>query len=189
MGASGTGNITELLLAWGKGDQDALAKLTPLVYEELHRLARRYMAKERPGHTLQATALVNEAYLRLVDSSRVRWQNRTHFLAVAAQLMRRVLVDFARTRVSHKRGGDWREVTLDDGLVLINEPESDLAALDDALESLAKMDPRKAKVVELRFFGGLSVEDTAEVLQVSNITVMRDWNLAKSWLLRELTRG
>jgi RNA polymerase sigma factor (TIGR02999 family) len=182
------GEITELLLAWGEGDQNALASLTPLVYGELHRLARYYMSKERPGHTLQATALVNEAYVKLVDSSRVQWRNRAHFMAVAAQLMRRILVDFSRSRDSRKRGGDLREVTLDEGLVVSDAPESDLVALDDALSNLAKIDPRKAQVVEMRFFGGLSVDETAEVLGISNITVMRDWNTAKAWLFRELTR-
>ena len=183
------GDITELLLAWHGGDQDALASLTPLVYDELHRLAHVYMARERPGHPLQATALVNEAYLRLTDSSRVRWQNRAHFLAVAAQLMRRVLVDFARDRRSQKRGGDWRQVTLDEGLILGGEPNVDLIALDEALQRLGALDPRKVQVVEMRFFGGLSLEDAAEVLGVSTDTIGRDWNAAKAWLLRELTRA
>ena len=182
------GQVTQLLLAWEEGDQSALASLTPLVYDELHRLARFYMSKERPGHTLQATALVNEAYVKLVDSGRVQWRNRAHFMAVAAQLMRRILVDFSRNRGSLKRGGDCQEVGLDDGILLTDAPASDLVALDEALLNLAKIDPRKAQVVEMRFFGGLSVEETAEVLGVSNITVMRDWNAAKAWLFRELTR-
>ena len=182
------GDITELLLAWRRGDEDALSSLTPLVYDELHRLARVYMARERPDHPLQATELVNEAYLRLTDSSRVQWQNRAHFLAVAAQLMRRVLVDFARDRLSQKRGGDWRQVTLVEGLLLGGGPNVDLIALDEALRRLGALDPRKVQVVEMRFFGGLSLEDAAEVLGVSPDTIGRDWNAAKAWLLRELTR-
>ena len=183
------GEFTQLLLAWREGDQQALVRLTPMVYDELHRLARHYMAQEQPGHTLQPTALVNEAYLRLVDSSKVRWQGRAHFIAIAAQLMRRILVDFARSRRYQKRGGDWRQVTLEEGLVVSGEPGSDFVALDDALQSLASFDPRKAQVVEMRFFGGLTLEETAEVLDVSIDTVGRDWNAAKAWLLRELTRG
>jgi len=181
------GDLTELLLAWRHGDADALTRLTPLVYDELHRLAGVYMARERGGHPLQATALVNEAYLRLTDSSRVRWQNRAHFLAVAAQLMRRVLVDFARDRQSRKRGGGWQQVTLDEGLILGGEPNVDLIALDEALQRLGALDPRKVQVVEMRFFGGLSLEETAEALGVSADTIGRDWNAAKAWLLRELT--
>ena len=162
-------------------------KLTPLVYDELHRLARRYMAQERPGHTLQATALVNEAYLRLVDSRNVRWQNRAHFFAVSAQLMRRILVDFARSRHYQKRGGEAQRVSLDDALVVSRERGADLVALDDALQALAAVDPRKSQVVELRFFGGLTVEEAAEALAVSPDTVLRDWKFAKTWLLRELS--
>ena len=184
-----SGDITELLLAWQRGDQDALASLTPLVYDELHRLAGVYMSRERPGHPLQATALVNEAYLRLTDSSRVRWQNRGHFLAVAAQLMRRILVDFARDRRSQKRGYDWQQVTLDEGLIVGGEANVDLIALDEALRRLGALDPRKVQVVELRFFGGLSLDETAEVLGVSVDTISRDWNAARAWLLRELTRA
>ena len=183
------GDITELLLAWHGGDQDALASLTPLVYDELHRLAGVYMSRERAGHPLQATALVNEAYLRLTDSSRVRWQNRAHFLAVAAQLMRRILVDFARDRRSQKRGHDWQQVTLDEGLILGGEPNVDLIALDEALRRLGALDPRKVQVVEMRFFGGLSLDETAEVIGVSVDTISRDWNAAKAWLRRELTRA
>jgi RNA polymerase sigma factor (TIGR02999 family) len=183
------GNITQLLLAWSDGDESALDKLTPLVYDELHRLANHYMLRERSGHVLQATALVNEAYVRLVDGSKVRWRNRAHFLAVAAQAMRRILVDFARRRYSHKRGGQWQQKTFDEGLSIAYEPGSDLVALDEALHDLAKLDPRKAKVVELRFFGGLSLEEAAGVLEVSADTVGRDWNAAKAWLLRELRRG
>ena len=182
-------DITGLLLAWNGGDPDALATLTPLVYDELHRLAGVYMSRERAGHPLQATALVNEAYLRLTDSSRVRWQNRAHFLAVAAQLMRRILVDFARDRRSQKRGHDWQQVTLDEGLILGGEPNVDLIALDEALRRLGALDPRKVQVVEMRFFGGLSLDETAEVMAVSVDTISRDWNAAKAWLRRELTRA
>jgi RNA polymerase sigma factor (TIGR02999 family) len=181
-------DVTELLMAWGDGDQDALSRLTPLVYDELHRLAEGYMRREHAGHTLQTTALVNEAYIKLVDSSRVRWQNRAHFFAVAAQLMRRILVDFARNRRYQKRGGDWRQVTLGEGLGVATNVDSDLVALDEALQELAKLDPRKARVVELRFFGGLSLEETAEALQISTDTVGRDWRAAKAWLKRELKR-
>jgi RNA polymerase sigma-70 factor, ECF subfamily len=178
--------ITELLLAWNQGDERALDRLMPLVHAELHRLAHRYMAGERPGHPLQTTALVNEAFVRLIDSSRVRWQNRAHFFAVSAQLMRRILVDVARARAQQKRGGDAVQVSLDDAMDVAREPGADLVALDDALSMLAAFDERKSKVVELRFFGGLSVEETAEVLGISAVTVMRDWGLAKAWLLREL---
>jgi RNA polymerase sigma-70 factor (ECF subfamily) len=177
---------TKLLLAWGQGDQGALDRLVPLVEDELHRIARRCMAGERVGHSLQATALVNEAYLRLIDINHVNWQNRAHFLAVSARLMRRILVDFARARHSQKRGGGVQRVSFDEGLVVSNEPGQDLVALHDALTALAQVDTRKSQVVELRFFGGLSVEETAEALHVSTDTVMRDWKLAKVWLLREL---
>ena len=179
--------VTQLLLAWGQGDRSALDQLTPLVYDELRRLARRYMRRESPGHTLQTTALVNEAYLRLVDQRNVKWQNRAHFFGVSAQLMRRILVDFARARHNLKRGGKARQVSLDEALVVSEEREPDLVALDDALSALAEIDPRQSQVVELRFFGGLSVEETAEVLRVSTDTVMRDWKVAKLWLLRELS--
>jgi len=188
MAAASPQDITELLLAWGEGNQDALQRLTPLVYGELHRLAHRYMAGERTGHTLQSTALVNEAYLRLVQSSRVQWQNRAHFFAVSAQLMRRILVDFARSRQYAKRGGKAPVLSLDDVSVAVEEC-AELVSLDDALRALAAVDPRKGQVVELRFFGGLSVEETAEVLKVSVETVMRDWRLARVWLRRELRRG
>jgi len=180
-------DITDLLQAWSAGQHDALQRLTPLVYGELHRLAHHYMSGERTGHTLQSSALVNEAYLRLVDSSRVRWQNRAHFFAVSAQLMRRILVDFARSRQYAKRGGDAPMLSLDD-VAVVNEDCAEIAALDDALNQLATVDLRKSRVVELRFFGGLSVEETAEVLKVSVETVMRDWKLAKAWLRRELRR-
>ncbi|MBE3072615.1 MAG: sigma-70 family RNA polymerase sigma factor [Acidobacteria bacterium] len=182
-------DVTELLLAWGAGDHAALDALVPLVYAELHRLARIYMRGERQGRTLQTTALVNEAYLRLIDASRVRWQNRAHFLAVSAQLMRRILVDAARARGSLKRGGDVVRVPLDDELPVFSERGDDLVAVDEALTALAVVDRRKGQVVELRYFGGLSVEETAEVLKVSVDTVMRDWKLARLWLHRELGRG
>jgi len=178
--------ITELLVAWGGGDEAALDRLMPLVYGELRRLARRYMSRESPGHTLQTTALVNEAYLRLVNWREVRWQNRAHFFAVSAQMMRRILVDFARDRQYLKRGGGARRVSLNEAAGFKVERGADLVALDEALTTLAEVDRRKAQVVEMRFFGGLSVEEVAEVLKVSKETVMRDWRLAKVWLLREL---
>ena len=187
-GSTVSEEITELLLAWNQGDQQALGRLMPLIDQELHRLAHRYMAGERSGHPLQTTALVNEAYMRLIDASRIPWQNRAHFFAVSAQLMRRILVDVARTRAKIKRGGDEVQVSLDEAMVIPYEPSTDLVALDDALNALATVDKRKSRVVELRFFGGLSVPETAEVLGVSTTTVMRDWRLAKLWLLRELDR-
>jgi RNA polymerase sigma factor (TIGR02999 family) len=177
-----------LLRAWSDGDQNALDKLAPIVYDELRRLARYYLQRERPGHSLQATALVNEAYLRLVDYKRMRWGNRAHFFAVSAQLMRRILVDHAR-RHNLKRGGGVQHVALEDTAVVGGDRAENLVALDDALQSLARMDARKARVVELRFFGGLSVEETAEVLQVSPGTVMRDWSSARAWLYREMGGG
>jgi RNA polymerase sigma factor (TIGR02999 family) len=179
-------NPTELLLAWGRGDARAFDQLVPLVHDELRRLARRYMARERPGHTLQATALVNEAYLRLIEVRQVQWQNRAHFFAMSARTMRRILVEFARARGNEKRGGDIKKVSLDEALVVTKEPGQDLVALDDALTELAKVHPRKSRVVELRFFGGLSLEETAEALHVSVDTVKRDWRFAKLWLVREL---
>jgi len=179
-------DVSELLMAWSNGDSAALERLTPLVYQELRRLARHYMTQERPGHTLQATALVNEAYLRLIDINRMRWQNRAHFFAVSAQMMRRILVEFARRRHRHKREGDAQRVTLDDALP-VSATGTDFVALDDALNALSVMDARLSQVVELRFFGGLTVEETAEVLKVSPDTVMRDWKTAKVWLLRELS--
>ena len=179
--------VTQLLLAWSQGDRSALEELMPLVYDELHRMARRYMVREQAAHTLQTTALVNEAYLRMVDLRKVQWQNRAHFFAVSAQLMRRILVDFARSRNYQKRGGGRRRVTLDEGLEVSPEQDADLVLLDDALNALAAIDDRKRRVVELRFFGGLTVEETAHVLEVSPDTVMRDWKMAKVWLLREMT--
>ena len=179
-------DITRLLTAWTDGDQSALEKLVPLVESELHRLAHHYMVRERPGHTLQTSALVNEAYIRLIDWKNVRWQNRAHFFAVSAQLMRRILVDFARERNYLKRGGGALQVSLTEAEALPLERNDDLVALDEALARLSQLDERKARVVELRFFGGLSVKEVAEVLKVSEETVMRDWRLAKVWLLREL---
>lgn len=180
-------HVTGLLLAWSRGDQAALDALMPLVYDELRRLAHRQMHGERTGHTLQTTALVNEAYVRLVDVRRIQWRDRAHFLAMCARLMRRILVDVARSRRAGKRGGGAQRVSLDDALVLASEPSADLVAIDAALDALAQVDARKARVVELRFFGGLSVEESAEALDVSPETVMRDWKLAKMWLLRELS--
>ena len=177
--------VSMLLRAWSDGDQGALAELTPIVYDELHRLARHYMTRERAGHSLQATALVNEAYLRLVDYKRMRWQNRAHFLAVSAQAMRRILVDSARRR-NPKRGADAEHLSLDAAAAICPDRSRELVSLDDALTALAERAPRKARVVELRFFGGLSVDETAEVLHVSSITVMREWKSAKAWLYREL---
>ena len=186
MATSSPGAVTELLRAWADGDDGALERLTPLVEAELRRLARGYMRRERRGHTLQTTALVNETFLRLTDARRVRWQDRAHFLGISARLMRRVLVDHARSRGSLKRGGGARRVTFDEGLLGTSEPVLDVVALDRALETLAAVDARKGRIIELRFFGGLSVEETAEVLDVSPDTVKRDWRLAKLWLLREL---
>jgi len=179
-------DVTGLLLAWNEGDEAALQELIPIVHDELHRIAAACLAGERAGHTLQTTALVNEAYLRLIGTRRVNWQNRAHFLAMAARLMRRILVDFARSKQYQKRGGGAAvRVTLVDDLPL-SEPGRDLVALDEALDALGKIDERKSRVVELRFFGGLSVKETAEALHVSPETVMRDWKLAKAWLLRQL---
>ena len=186
---SSPAHVTDLLVAWSGGDEQALEKLMPLVHGELRRLARRQMAGERQGHTLQTTALINEAYLRLIDLTRVRWQDRAHFLAISARLMRRILVDHARTRQYAKRGGGAAKVSLDEALVVTSDPRPDLVALDDALQALAAVDSRKSQVVEMRFFGGLSVEETAGALGVSPQTVMRDWRLAKVWLLRELGKG
>jgi len=180
--------VTELLLAWGDGDHAALEQLIPLVHAELRRIAARYMARERFGHTLQPTALVNELYLKLVDVERVRWQNRAHFMAVAARLMRRILVDFARSRRYRKRGGNIEHIRFDEGTVIDIGRGHDILALDDALDELARVDVRQCQIVVMRFFGGLSIEEVANVLNISAATVMRDWKLAKSWLLRELDR-
>jgi RNA polymerase sigma factor (TIGR02999 family) len=180
---------TELLRAWSEGDGSALERLVPLVYDELHRLARRYMRRERPDHTLQATSLVNEAYLRLIDVNRVEWRDRAHFLAVAAQMMRRILVESARNRRRQKRGGGAIHLNLDEVPELPGAKEQDVVALSDALSGLAAFDARLSQVVELRFFGGLTVDETAEVLNVSPETVMRDWKTAKAWLLRDIRQG
>jgi RNA polymerase sigma factor (TIGR02999 family) len=179
--------ITKLLIDWRGGDHAAFEQLVPLVHEELRRVARRHMAHERVGHTLQATALVNEAYMRLIDIRQVNWQDRAHFFAMSSRLMRRILVDFARSKGSQKRGGAEHKVSFDEALVVSHEPGQDLVAVDDALNALAAVDARKAQVVEMRFFGGRSVEETAEALKVSPETVMRDWKFAKAWLLRELS--
>jgi RNA polymerase sigma factor (TIGR02999 family) len=189
MAAPSPQEVTGLLLAWSEGEQTAFEKLVPLVYAELRRVAHRYMGRERPGHSLQTTALVNEAYLRLIDARRVRWQNGAHFFAVSAQLMRRILVDFSRSRQYLKRGGAAQKVSLDEALVVSKEQHQDIVALDDALKALAAIDGRKCQVVELRFFGGLSVEETAEVLKVSPDTVLPDWRLAKVWLAREMRKA
>ncbi len=189
MTAQSPHEVTHLLLAWRSGDAAALDQLIPVVYDELHRLAHRYMAHEWANNTLQTTALVHEAYLRLMDADQVEWKNRVHFFAISANLMRRVLVEFARSRGSRKRGGDLRKVSLDEAAILPPEPDENLLALDDALNALAAFDPRKAKVVELRFFGGMTEEETAEALGISPDTVLRDWKSAKQWLYRELRRG
>jgi RNA polymerase sigma-70 factor (ECF subfamily) len=186
MSTSSSHEVTQLLEAWCDGRAEALEQLMPLVYQELHRAARRYMGRENSGHTLQTTALVNEVYLRLVDFPRVNWQNRAHFFAVCSKLMRRILTDSARSRRSLKRGGNSPELPFDETLFLPEGAPSDVLALDDAMNQLAVFDQRKSQVVELRFFGGLTVEETAEVLKVSTETVQRDWRLAKVWLFREL---
>lgn len=174
--------VTQLLVAWGNGDQTALDQLMPLVYSELHRLAHRYIKKERPGHTLQTSALLNEAFMRLVDQREVTWQSRAHFFAISAQMMRRILVDYARSRRYAKRGGDAHEVSFNEELIVSSQRSAEVVALHDALIELAAIDERKSKVVELKFFGGLSIQETAEVLAVSPGTVMRDWTIAKAWL-------
>ncbi len=187
MADASTHDVTELLVAWGGGDEAALERLVPLVHAELHRLARRYMGREHAGHTLQTSALVNEAYVRLINWKDARFENRAHFFGVSAQLMRRILVDFARSR-PRAREGTARSVALDEALLVVSdERETDIVALDEALKELAKLDARKSKIVELRFFGGLSVEETAEFLKISPVTVMREWAKAKAWLYRELS--
>lgn len=175
-----------MLLAWGEGDRAALDELTPIVYDELRRLARSYMRRQNPGNTLQTTALVNEAYLRLIDSSRINWQNRAHFFAMAARLMRRILVDFARARNSLKRGGNLQKVSFEEALAVPLEPETNLIALDEALKRLAELNPRQSHVVELRYFGGLSEEEIAATLDISVRTVRRDWRIARAWLFRRI---
>lgn len=178
--------VTQLLVAWGNGDQSACEQLMPIVYQELHRLAHRYMKRESPGHTLQTSALVNEAFVRLVDQQSVRWQNRAHFFGIAAQMMRRILVDYARNRRSAKRGGGAQELFLNEALIVSDQRSAEVIDLHEALERLSEFDPRKGQIVELRFFAGLSIEETAEILNVSPGTVMRDWTLAKAWLHREV---
>jgi RNA polymerase sigma factor (TIGR02999 family) len=189
MAQASSENLTGLLLAWSDGDQTALEKLTPHVYAELHRLAKHYMRHENAGHTLQTSALVNEAYLRLIEADHVRWQNRSHFFAVSAHLMRRILIDFARTRQSLKRGGQACQVSLDEELVVSPERGSELVALDDALKRLSTLSARQSQVVELRYFGGLNEEEVADVLKVSPRTVRHDWSVARAWLYRELRLG
>jgi RNA polymerase sigma factor (TIGR02999 family) len=180
--------VSQLLIAWSNGDQAALDRLMPLVDRELHRLAHHYMRRENAGHTLQTSALVNEAYLKLVDQKRVHWKNRAHFFALSAQLMRRILVDHARGRKYAKRGGDAQRVSFDEALAVSSARGADLVALDEALNKLAVIDPRKGKVVELRFFGGLTIEETAEALTISDVTVMREWSMAKAWLYNSLNK-
>jgi len=180
-------DVTQLLVHWGKGDKQALDRLMPLVYDELHRMASRYLRRERQGHTLQTTALINEAYLRIVDQDRVNWQNRAHFFGVAAQMMRRILVDHARSHLYAKRGGGAQKLTLDEAIATPQERDLDLVALDDALTTLAEIDPQQSRIIELRFFGGLTIEETAEVLSISPATVKRDWNMAKAWLYGEIS--
>jgi RNA polymerase sigma factor (TIGR02999 family) len=179
-------DITQLLHAWCRGEQAALDKLIPLVHHELHRRAHQYMQRERPGHVLQTTALVNEAYVALIDAKKPNYQDRAHFFAISAKLMRQILVHYARSRNSQKRGGRFRQVSLDEASICVPRPDADLVELDDALTALAQIDPRKARVVELRFFGGLSLEEVADVLKVSADTVWRDWDLARCWLFREM---
>ena len=179
--------MTRLLLDWSEGNQAALNELIPLIEQELHRIAHQFMNRESPGHTLQTTALVNEAYLRLIDQNSVRWQNRAHFFAIAARTMRRILIDYARKSARAKRGGKARKISLDDVAVVVSHEQSaELVALDEALERLAARDPRRGRVVELRFFGGLNTDEVAEVLGISPNTVTRDWNMARAWLAREL---
>lgn len=189
MSGPSSSEITQLLHAWRGGDSLALEKLTAVVYRELHRMAQRYMSRERDGHTLQTTALIGEVYLRLVRANEVEWQDRAHFFAVCAQLMRRILTDFARSHGYQKRGSGAPHIPLNEAMVISSEPTIDLVALEQALTRLGETDLRKSKVVELRFFGGLTIEQTAEVLQISPETVMRDWSVARAWLLRELDDG
>ena len=186
MTSSSPDEVTQLLLDWSNGDKAALDKLMPLVYAELRRLAHHHMGRERLGHSLQTTAIVNEAYLQLIDQRNVQWQNRAHFFGIAAHLMRRFLAGYARSRHYAKRGGAARRVSLEEAMIVSEERTADMVALDDALNSLAQIDERKSQIVEMRFFGGLSIEETAEVLGVSPGTVMRDWTLAKAWLRREI---
>lgn len=181
-------NVTQLLIAWNNGDKEALDKLVPIVYDELRRQAARYLRRERPGHTLQTTALIHEAYLRLIDQKSVQWQNRAQFFGIAAQMMRRILVDHARTKHRAKRGGSDIRVSLTNATSVTKDPDLDLVELDEALNRLAEIDPQQSKIVELRFFSGLNVEETAAALQISPATVKRDWKVAKAWLYREISR-
>jgi len=185
-GGSQQPDVTQLLVSWGNGDQQALEQLIPLVYSELRRLADRYVRRERPGHTLQSTALVHEAWMKLIDQRNVHWQNRAHFFGVAAQMIRRILVDYARNRHAEKRGGHAFKLSLDDAIEMPKQRDLDLVALDDALDSLSKVDEQQCRIVELRFFAGLSIEETAEALRISPATVKRDWVVAKAWLYREM---
>jgi RNA polymerase sigma factor (TIGR02999 family) len=185
---SSSTDVTQLLISWGKGDKQALDKLMPLVYGELHRIASRYLRRERKGHTLQTTALINEAFLRVVDQNSVNWQNRAQFFGVAAQMMRRILVDHARSHLYAKRGGGAQKLTLDEAIAMPQERDFELVALDDALTTLAAIDPQQSRIIELRFFGGLTIEETADVLGISPATVKRDWNMAKAWLYGEIKR-
>ena len=180
--------LTQLLIDWSNGDQAAIDKLMPLVYEELRRLARHYMRRERPGHTLQTSALINEAYMRLVDQQNISWKNRAHFFGISARLMRQILVDHARAHNNAKRGGDQQKVPLDDIASLSKNRAYEIVALDDALQSLSTIDPQQTKIVELRFFGGLTIEETAEVLGISHATVEREWSMARAWLRKEMKR-
>jgi RNA polymerase sigma factor (TIGR02999 family) len=182
-------NVTELLTEWGNGDKEALDRILPIVYDELRKQAARYLRRERAGHTLQTTALIHEAYIRLVDQKNVRWQNRAHFFGISAQLMRRILVDHARTKGRVKRGGSDIRVSLDDVNLIAKEKDLDILAVDEALDRLAKIDEQQSKIVELRFFSGLTVEETAEVLKISPATIKRDWSMAKAWLHREISSG
>jgi RNA polymerase sigma factor (TIGR02999 family) len=181
--------VTQLLIQWSNGDKAALDKLMPLIYAELRQLARHYMKSERSGHTLQTTALVNEAYLRLINRKQVHWQNRSHFFAIAAQLMRSILVDHARSHAYAKRGGGARKIALDDAMVVSQQRATEVVALDDALKRLAEIDPQQSRIVELRFFGGLTIEETAEVLRLSPATIKREWGTAKAWLYHELNKN
>jgi RNA polymerase sigma-70 factor, ECF subfamily len=189
MDAPGSHELTELLVAWSDGDEAALDRLAPLVHSELHRLASHYMRQERGDHLMQTSALINEAYLRLIDWKAVHWQNRAHFFGAAAQIMRRILVDFARQRPRVAKDMEARHISLEQAMTVSGEKDADLLALDEALNGLARIDARKCQIVELRFFGGLSVEETAEVMRIAPVTVMREWNKAKAWLYRELCRA
>ena len=182
-------NVTELLVAWGNGDEAALEKLTPLIHDELYRIAQRYMSRESPGHPLQTSALINEAFVRLIDWKNGRWQNRAHFFGVAAQMMRRILVDIARRRPRTASGAPAQQVSLEGACQLPQETDADLVALDQALTELAQLDERKSRIVELRFFGGLSVEETAQILEISDATVMREWKKAKAWLYQAIAQN